>query len=138
MKCPGEQKKTRGNGERGARNGTMLSASSAFSSSSLLFSSLQQRLMLPASLPRSLSSERTRVPARRSPICSRNAEHGRSLGTHVVVKQHGIVHLALSRVRELSHSRSRVILPVIIRASRLLYLLTYCEHFLQLCIQLCT
>lgn len=46
-----------------------------------------------------------RVPAWRSPICSRNAEHGRSLGTHVVVKQHGIIQLALSRVRKLSYSR---------------------------------
>lgn len=48
----GEEKKTRGNAEKGARNGTMLSASSAFSSSS---SSLQLRLMLHASLLQSRS-----------------------------------------------------------------------------------
>jgi len=37
----GKREKTRGIGEKGARNGTMLSASSAFSSSSSSSSSLQ-------------------------------------------------------------------------------------------------
>lgn len=95
----------------------MLSASSVSSSSPLSSSSSSpappprlQRLMLPAPL-RPPSPRRARVPARRSPICSRNAEHKRSPGMQVVVAQHPALSGARSRVCVTCLTYARVSLP---------------------------
>lgn len=56
-----------------------------------------------APLLRSRSSENSGASVTLSDLFAKH-EHW-SLGTHVVVKQHGVIHLALSRVRKLPYSR---------------------------------
>lgn len=99
MKCGGT--KNEGSAASGARGGEQ-----CFQPPLLLLRLLLLLLMLLAAgccrcsvapFPPASPRHRARVPARCSPICSRNTEHRQSPRTHVVVAQPGIVRTTLRR-----------------------------------------